>query len=813
MQPEKKAEKSRDKGCSDPFAKAAAPAALAILAVAVIATPAFAQEPLREAGTSASEGSEPSVVPEAESTVKEQPDYIEPEIVVTAPSIRGRAKVKPVLEIGAPEIEAYARDTIGELIEALAARTGTAEPVLLVNGKRAGTGASIGSYPPESIERIEVLPPDAAAAYGLPPEQQVLNVVLKKSFVTWVAAADAEGPTAGGRGRYAVTVNKVRIVDDTRTSIQLKGGLETALLESERNIPQPPQFGVGTDVAERMQPNAASFRTIFPETRSLEVQASMAKPLGNMQGIVQFEGGLKDTRSLLGLSANANELFGGSLRGRQRSAVFSAKSTVSGGLGKWQFELNAGLDYSMLNSRIDQSEVEASDAIAPNDALLDPEGRSRQLGRTDFVRNDKIGSRTELSMWGPVVNLPAGPAALTVSASSYMSRSKSAYGDYRASSKQHDRATAAQLALSLPLSVPGGALAVGSLSLRLGAGIETQGSEQPQKNMSYSTIWQPVPDIILTGSMLKFEMRAPSEFLQAPLVETPNVRIFDFASGRRVDILQLTGGNPGLAPSRSDVFQLQLFVAPRAIAGLTVQSAYRRGTVRNDVGPFPALTADVEAAFPGRVQRDAAGEITRVDARAVNITSTTSETVRTNAGMTFKLGAADEPVEETDDASSPSSPKHSPLLLRLGLIHDWTLRNYLQLKKGLPKISKLTGDFGVSAPRHKIVANAALGDERLGVELNLAWSSSTRAVVADPDSRKRIDFSSRTRIGIRTFASLAQLVGLPWAKGMRVSFEVENALDSRVQGRDANGIIAVGFSRDELDPIGRLARLSVRRLF
>lgn len=119
--------------------------------------------------------SDPASAREREPEAGQPPEAAE-EIVVTAPRRSGRAKVGPLFEINPTEIESYASDTVGDLITALQAQTGSPEPVVLVNGQRVTSGGEVGSYPPESIERIEVLPPEAAAIYGYPPGQQLLNL-------------------------------------------------------------------------------------------------------------------------------------------------------------------------------------------------------------------------------------------------------------------------------------------------------------------------------------------------------------------------------------------------------------------------------------------------------------------------------------------------------------------------------------------------------------------------------------------------------------------------------------------------------------
>ena len=66
-------------------------------------------------------------------------------------------------------------------------------------------------------------------------------------------------------------------------------------------------------------------------------------------------------------------------------------------------------------------------------------------------------------------------------------------------------------------------------------------------------------------------------------------------------------------------------------------------------------------------------------------------------------------------------------------------------------------------------------------------------------------------------ADLAQQRSLiakhPWLIGTRVSLSVTNLLDARERVRDATGVTPVSYQPAYLDPVGRVVRLSVRKLF
>ena len=70
---------------------------------------------------------------------------------------------------------------------------------------------------------------------------------------------------------------------------------------------------------------------------------------------------------------------------------------------------------------------------------------------------------------------------------------------------------------------------------------------------------------------------------------------------------------------------------------------------------------------------------------------------------------------------------------------------------------------------------------------------------------------------LRLFADFAQQRSLilhhPLLAGTRISLSVTNLFDTRQRVRDASGVTPVSYQPAYLDPVGRVARLSLRKLF
>ena len=103
--------------------------------------------------------------------------------------------------------------TIGELVEALAPQTRSGRgrsdgpPVILLNGQRIAGFGEIRELPPEAIERVDILPEEAALNYGYRPDQRVINIILKENFRAFTIAGGAAFATAGGQTTYDPNAN------------------------------------------------------------------------------------------------------------------------------------------------------------------------------------------------------------------------------------------------------------------------------------------------------------------------------------------------------------------------------------------------------------------------------------------------------------------------------------------------------------------------------------------------------------------------------------------------------------------------------
>lgn len=164
------------------------------------------------------------------------------EIVVTG-VLRGAVPgdVKPEQQLGPAEIRSYGASSVSDLITQLSAQLGSAQgrggerPVVLLSGRRSSF-SEVRDLPPEALERVDILPEEAALQYGYTADQKVINFVLRPRFAALSTELEARAPTAGGNagGRGEAKVDVIR--RDQRFNVTVQYDQSSGILESERGV-------------------------------------------------------------------------------------------------------------------------------------------------------------------------------------------------------------------------------------------------------------------------------------------------------------------------------------------------------------------------------------------------------------------------------------------------------------------------------------------------------------------------------------------------------------------------------------------------
>lgn len=780
------------------------------------------------------------------------------EVVITGSAPRGSVPgdVKPELVLNPADIRAYGVGSLAELLTELEPQTrsgrgrGGGAPVLLLSGRRISGFGEIRDIPPEAIERIDILPEEAALKLGYRADQRVVNIVLRRRFRSFTVELDGSAATGGGTAGQDVELSMLRLNPNGRLNLDVEYERDSILLESERDIVQ--------DAAAPRQD--IEFRSLRPETHKLTMNGVLSRNIGKTVATANLRMEQNMSDSLLGLpSGGTNPL--------ERS---STTSTLQGGVSlngdlstKWRWSLTSNWDR--IESR----------------TLTD-----RDTGLTDWAQSvSNVGSIDGL-VNGPIADLPAGAINTSLRLSgrtSDLDAQSRRSGQYVATDIGRTSGSA-RANIDLPIASRNRAVLnpLGNLSLNANAEVEQLSDFGTLFTYGYGANWSPVEGLRMLASFTEEEGAPSAQQLGNPVVATPNVRVFDFVRGETVDITRTDGGNPGLIADNRSVMKLGLNYQPVQKLDLSLNIDYTKSIVRNPIASFPTATAEIEAAFPDRFERDGSGQLIRIDNRPINFARSEREQLRWGLNFSAPISsplarkAAEEfrarreamvaarerqqqqgqsgeaaPQTPPDGARPPrgegapgAGPGGGPRFgggggrgggfggfgggpgggggggrLQFGVFHTVALTDRITIRDGLPELDLLDGSATGSrggSPRHQIEVRGGVVRDGIGLRINADWQSATR-VDGGTSGTGQLRFDDFATVNLRLFANLGPQFKFVrdnrWLAGTRVVLSVDNVFDSRLKVTDGTGGTPYSYQPALLDPVGRTVRISVRKLF
>lgn len=428
---------------------------------------------------------------------------------------------------------------------------------------------------------------------------------------------------------------------------------------------------LGDFIAGANQPAATDltpYRTLSPATETLSANATLARALGGVSATVNARVELSDSDSLQGLSAatltlpagNPFSPFGqdvtlyrylvqaGALGQQVRGTTAHLGVTLNGRLGsRWQWSFTGNGDLSITRTRTDRGIATGAiqTALDAGDGDVNPFGRfadpllATRLSDSARARGEAI--QGDLLLTGPLFRLPAGDAMTSVrlGASANGFSSQSLRAGVERDTRYSRRIASGQVSIDLPLtSRASGVLgAVGDIGVNLNLAAQQLSDFGTLSTIGYGLRWQPVSRVQLLLSANQDRAAPTGAQITDPLVATPNVPLFDYATGQSVFVTQLSGGNATLRQSVRDQFRLGVTIRPFDKPNLALTATYLNSRTRNPIAGFPTPTPDIEAAFPQRFLRDANGMLVQVDARPVNFLASNSAQLRWGFDLSFAL--------------------------------------------------------------------------------------------------------------------------------------------------------------------------------
>lgn len=611
-------------------------------------------------------------------------------------------------------------------------------------------------------------------------------------------------------------------------------------------------------------PNAANstdmgrYRTLLPRTTDFSAGASITRPLSQDIGMTlsarltastqQSRQGLanadvllpsgnpwspfaNDVRILAYADAPGPLLRDSSSWGGRVAAAFNGQTmgwswtlTASHDHDETKTTTDRGIDQTFISQRLLDADP-GFNPFAPN-AINGPLLQEHSKSNRDY-------SQLEANANGRLVELPAGAVATSVKFGLDHRRQKSRTErlDGTREAKLNRTEGNAQLSLDIPIASRNRDVLqpLGDLSVNANANVDRYSDFGTLYGWGGGLTWRPIPALQLVASYTS-EKGAPSvQQLGDPQIATPNVPIFDYVRGEAVEVIRLDGGNPGLLADHRQSWKIGGRLQPFSNDRISLQADFVRTTIDNPVAGFPAVTAEMEAAFPNRFERDADGRLILLDNRSVNFSGSKRSELRWGLNFSQILGAS--PGGQGAGRGQGRGPGGRMAggsggrgggagRLRLSLFHSLRLEDRILIRDGLAELDMLNGSAAGSrggTPRHLLEGQLMLMKSGFGGFLTADWQSGTSVATTGPGISDRLHFSDLTTVNLRLFVNLGDQKGLiekaSWLENSRLSLEVNNMLNQRINVHDSAGNTPASYQSWYMDPVGRSVSLSWRKMF
>lgn len=808
------------------------------------------------------------------------------EIVVVAGGggrIKGQLVVPqaPVVTLNEADIAAYGVTSISDLLDAIAPQANTGRgrgasmPAILINGQRVASFRELRDFPPEAIRKVEILPEEVALRLGFAPDQRVVNFILKNHFHSRTAEAEYQASDRGGTGMVKGQLGLLKIDRGKRLNVTLKADHTSPMSEAQRGVTQESQVPTGA-LTVAGDPDPAAFRSLVANTSDYSANVTWTRPLG--AGVtagtisVNASAARSDSISLSGLNSvvltapDASEAYRtlpGALTQVSRTDTLNAGTSINKPLGDWQ--LSATLDTGhVVASTTSANRLGATQLQPLTDAAsagtLAITGPLPPVAAAGFTRTstDTDTLTSLVTLIGHPLALPAGKVTLTGKAGfayTGQSGSISVVGSAVPSLHRGDASLGVNLAVPVTSRRENFGAGAGDITLNFSLGADRLSDFGWLTNWSAGATWGVTEKLNLQASWIENQAPPSLSNLGAPAIITYNVPVFDFATGQSVLVTQTTGGNPLLTRQSQHDLKLGLnWTLPILKGNSNLIVEYFDNRSNNVTASLPLLTPAIEAAFPGRAIRNAAGVLVAIDARPVTLAEQTETRLRWGFNLSGNLG---KPVvgegrfggggfgggfgggrgggfggrpggggDGPPPGGGPGGPgggggrQRYPGRWNISIYHTVQFVDRVLVAQGGPMLDLLNGDaLGSSGgvARHGVEVDAGTFYKGLGLRIGGTWSAPTHVSVSGAPASSNLRYGALAKFNLRGFVDLGQQKRLvkdaPFFKNARLALMVNNVLDSRRRVTQVNGQVPPAYAPDLVDPLGRVVGLEFRKMF
>ena len=770
-------------------------------------------------------------------------------IVVTGNRLRGSLDVPqaPVAELEEADIAAYGADSIADLVEQLAPQTGSGRgrgggrPVFLVNGQRISSFREFRRYPSEAIRKVEIFPEETALRYGFPPDQRVINFILKENFSSREIEVEYGFPTSGGYDYNEIEGSWLNIAGPRRLNFNLEYNDTGLLTEAQRDIEQS---GLPIAVGD---PDPAAFRSLVDNASNLEGEASISSGIGENDGTWSLSASASRAESsgLSGLdtvllddgssTGLLRALDGDPLRDDTRTNTYGLAGSVNYRLGDWDTTATFDAQRNDTRREIDRRRDGSVIAELVADGLLAATGPLPTIADAghDVANTQADNVSTKVTAIGRPLLLPAGEVTATFDLGLGYERIESR--DTRSETGRTElsrRDLGGGFNIGVPIASRRDDFlsAIGDLSLNLSAGVNDLSDFGVLSDYTVGATWSPIEDLSLQASYIHAEAAPAINQLGGATTTRFNVAQFDFTTGQTVLVNVLSGPNPDLVKETQRDIKLSANYDLDLFDRTNIVVEYFRNRSDDVTASFPLLTPAIEDAFPDRVTRAADGTLVALDRRPITLAQQRSSRLRYGFSTFGKVGKAPEREAGGEGRGGRRGGGGSAMIPGRGgdgqgrwnasLFHTVNLDNTVLVADGVPVFDLLDGDAlsGGGQPRHTVSLTGGLYKGGIGFRLSADYSGKTRLDGTGLPGSTDLFFDDFAKLDARLFMNLEEqkwLVGDdPGAfKGARLSLRIDNVFDGRQRVTDGTGAVPLRYQPDLIDPIGRYIEIDFRKMF
>jgi hypothetical protein len=406
-------------------------------------------------------------------------------------------------------------------------------------------------------------------------------------------------------------------------------------------------------------PNPADYRTLVSNSSDYRLTGNWTKALGDAGTALTINGTAErnDGRSLSGLNTVdltdpagdvAVRTFGADfpLATRTQTDTYSFGSTLNAHAGTWQLTGTIDASHADATTKIDRRILagpgtplqDLIDQARAGTFALDAPITGFTYPGYDTAESKTDSATTKFTAMGNPIHLPAGEVGVTFDAGFDWNRINST--DTRNGSQT--KLTRGDLNGGINLSIPITAQdsAIGKVTANLSGGLDHYSDFGTLKNWSAGLNWGPTDKLNFQGNYVVRDAPPGLSQLGAPTVLNYNVPVYDFNTDQTVLTTVLTGGNPSLKRETDRDLHLSASYNLPLFDRSNIRVEYFSNNSDDVSSAFPLLTPAVEAAFPGRVTRDAFGNITSIDERPVTFYNEKSSRVRFGIFLGGRIGSS-----------------------------------------------------------------------------------------------------------------------------------------------------------------------------